>query len=350
VPALKAAGADAIVVLLHQGGRSSGGYNDKNCPDFTGDILPILDKLDPAIDVVVSGHTHRAYICERPRPGGRPLLLTSAGQYGTLISDIRLTVDPHRGVIAHHADNVIVQGEGFAGASGSVAVEPAIPAYPRDPAAQAIVDRYLAASAPIAARIVGRLPAPITRTPSPDREINGGNFIADAQLVATRALGAQIAFSNSGGVRADIVPGPGGVVTYGQIFAMQPFGNNLVVKTLTGVQLKALLEQQFDGGTNTVAKPNMLLPSRGFAFAYDLSRPAGRRIVEMKLGGKAIDPAGRYRVTVVNFLSSGGDNFTVLREGTDLADAGLDLDATEAYLRSGGGVPDMGRIRDLTPR
>ena len=351
VPGLKAAGADAIVLLIHQGGRSSGGYNDKSCPDFGGEIVPILDKLDPAIDVVVSGHTHAAYICERPRPGGgRPLLLTSAGQYGTLISDIRLTVDPAHGVSAHRADNVLVQSEAFSGSAGAVAVEPAMTAYAKDPKTQAIVDRYVAAAQPIAARAVGQLSGPITREPSPDREAKGGIFIADAQLAATRSLGAQIAFANSDGVRADVVPGPGGVVTYGQIFAMQPFGNNLVVKTLTGAQLKALLEQQFDSGTNSVARPNMLLPSNGFTFAYDLSRPAGSRVVAMRLDGKAIDPAARYRVTVVNFLASGGDNFTVLRDGTDAVDAGLDLDATEAHLKAGGGVPELGRVKDLTPR
>jgi len=134
------------------------------------------------------------------------------------------------------------------------------------------------------------------------------------------------------------------------LFAMQPFGNNLVVKTLTGAQLKTMLEQQFASGTNTVARPNMLLPSNGFTFAYDLSRPAGQRIVEMKLDGKAIDPAAPYRVTVVNFLASGGDNFTVLAEGTGAVDAGLDVDATEAYLKAGGSMPVMGRIRDLTPK
>ncbi|MGI8930801.1 MAG: bifunctional metallophosphatase/5'-nucleotidase, partial [Sphingomicrobium sp.] len=350
VPGLKAAGADAIVLLIHQGGRSSGGYNDKACPDFDGGIVPILNKLDPAIDVVVSGHTHRAYICDRPRPGGLPLLLTSAGQYGTLITDIRLTIDPMRGVIAHRADNVLVQSEAFRGSSGAVAIEPAITAYAKDPKTQAIVDRYVAAAQPIAARAVGRLSGPITREPSPDREIRGGNFIADAQLAATRGQNAQIAFANSGGVRADLVPGRDGVVTYGQIFAMQPFGNNLVIKTLTGAQVKTLLEQQFASGTNTAERPNMLLPSRGFSFAYDLSRAAGSRIVEMRLGGKPIDPAARYRVTVVNFMASGGDNFTVLREGTDAVDAGLDLDATEAYLKAGGGVPQFGRIKDLTPR
>jgi 5'-nucleotidase len=352
VPALKAAGADAIVLLIHQGGRTTGGYNDKSCPNLDGDIMPILARLDPAIDVVVSGHSHVAYICELPRAGGgRPLLLTSAGRYGTLISDIRLTFAPNGMLQAHRADNVIVQGAAYTGATGEVPVHSAFPVYPPDMTTDALVGLYAKAADPLAARVVGTLDGPVTKIANEDREVIGGNFIADAQLAATRRLGAQIAFSNAGGVRADIVPGPDGQVSYGQIFAMQPFGNSLVVKTLTGAQLKALLEQQFDSGTNTVQRPNMLLPSKGFFFAYDLSRPAGQRIVEMRLDGSAVDPKASYRVTVVNFLSSGGDNFTVLSGGTDALDANIvDVDATETYLKSGAKVPEVGRIDDRTPR
>jgi 5'-nucleotidase len=312
-----------------------------------GDVLPILDRLDPAIDAVVSGHTHNAYICERARPGGgSPLLLTSAGRYGTLITDIRLTVDPLRGVSAKRADNVIVQGEGF----GDVALSDAAPRFAADPETKALVDRYLAAARPEAARVVGRLSGTATRKKDADREISAGNLIADAQLAASRNAGSQIAFINSGGVRTDLVPGGGGNVTFGDIFAMQPFGNSLVVKTLAGAQLKTLLEQQFASGRNTAERPNLLLPSRGFAFSYDLARPAGQRIVDMKFNGKPIDPAALYRITVNNFLASGGDNFTVLKSGTDAVDAGSDVDALEAYLRGGATVPETNRVTDLTPK
>ncbi len=347
VPALKAAGADAIVLLIHQGATTKGGYNDNSCLGLDGDVLLILDKLDPAIDAVVSGHTHSAYICERARPGGgTPVLLTSAGRYGTLITDLRLTIDPLRGVVAKRADNVIVQGEGF----GEVALSTAAPRFIADPATTALVDRYVAAAKPEAARVVGRLSGTATRKQDEDREISAGNLIADAQLAASRSAGAQIAFINSGGVRTDLVPGPSGNVTFGDIFAMQPFGNNLVVKTVTGAQLKTLLEQQFASGRNTAERPNLLLPSRGFAFAYDLSRPAGQRIVDMKLDGKPIDPAARYRISVNNFLASGGDNFTVLVEGGNASDAGTDVDALEAYLRAGATAPATDRITDVTPR
>ena len=351
VPALKLAGADAIVLLIHQGGRTSGGYNDKSCPNLDGDIMPILAKLDVAIDIVISGHSHAAYICELPRAGARPVLLTSAGRYGTLFTEISLSISANGGVVSHRADNLIVQGEPYAGPAGPVGLQPAFPIYAKDPATSAIVDRYVAAAAPVVARVVGKLSGPITRDLTPAREHTGGNFIADAQLAATRHLGAEIAFSNHGGVRADIVPAADGSVTFGQLFAMQPFGNNVVVRTLSGAQLKALLEQQFDSGTNTVARPNMLLPSRGFFFAYDLSLPAGERIVDMRLEGQPIDPQASYMVTIVNFLSSGGDNFTVLTQGQAAVDANIvDVEASEAYLKAAGDVPQLGRIEDRTPR
>jgi 5'-nucleotidase len=350
IPALKAAGADAIMLLIHQGAGETGRHYGRDCASLTGDIFPILERLDPAVDLVVSGHTHASYICELPRPGSTPRLLTSAARSGTMITDIRLRFSADARLESQRAENIIVQGEGYEAGATVVSKVAALPSFAADPAARAIVDRYVAAAAPEAARPVGRLDGPATKAANRHREQTAGNLIADAQLAAGRRHGAQIAFMNSEGVRTDLVPARDGSVTYGQIFSMQPFGNTLVVKTLTGAQLKALLEQQFASGTNTAERPNMLLPSSGFFFAYDLARPAGDRIVAMRLGGKPVQPGGRYRVVVNNFMASGGDNFTVLAQGGDPADAGLDLDALEAWLKRGAKVPALGRIENRTAR
>jgi 5'-nucleotidase len=349
VPKLKAQGADAIVILIHQGGATTGGYNDKSCPDLTGDILPILARLDPAIDLIVSGHTHRSYICEIPRDGAHPLLLTNAGSYGTLITDIRLTFSPDRHVVGERADNIIVQGEPYSTALGAVPIVPSFPVYAADPTVAALVDRYAAAAAPQANRVVGKLTGSVNRTMSPDRENTAGDFLSDAMLFGGRKAGAQIAFANQGGVRADLIPAANGDVTYGQIFSVQPFGNDLVVLTLTGAQLKALLEQEFESGKNTPDKPTMLLPSQGFFYSYDARRGSGDRIVEMKLNGKPIDPAASYRIAIGSFLATGGDNFTTFREGTDVTDLGVDVDSTEAYLQTSPKAPKLGRIKNLNP-
>jgi 5'-nucleotidase len=335
VPTLKAEGADAIVLLIHQGGKLPGTYRLGDCDGLSGDILPILDKLDPAITTVISAHTHNAYSCTVDA-GGAKRLLTSAGKYGYLYTDVELRFDPStRKMISEAAANVPVA------ATGGV-----------DPKIESLVKRYVDAAAPAAARIVGHLPGPLTASLRQD-ESPAADLVADAQLAATRDSargGAHLSFINTGGVRTSLLPAQDGSITYGQIFAMEPFGNDLVVKTFTGAQLKQLLEQQFreDNG-KAVLRDSILIPSANFRFAYDLTEPVGERIVSMRLDGKAIDPNGTYRVAVNNFLASGGDGYSVLAEGADAFDAGLDLDALEAWLATDPAIPSANRVRNVTP-
>ncbi|MFN2473025.1 MAG: bifunctional UDP-sugar hydrolase/5'-nucleotidase [Sphingomicrobium sp.] len=334
VPRLKAAGADAIVLLIHQGGKVPETFRLDGCEGLSGAILPILDKLDPAIRIVVSGHTHHAYACEIER-GGAKRLLTSAGKYGYFFTDIRLRFDP--------STHALISESGVNA--------PVVSTGPQQADVAALVARYVAAARPAAERVVGHLADP-ARHGDDDRESPLGDLIADSQLAWTRPPargGARIALVNSGGVRTDLVPRPDGSLTYGQIFAVQPFGNGLVVKTLTGAQLKSLLEQQFTNDMPGKVSAS-LEPSAGFAFRYDLARPVGQRIVAMTLGGKPIRAGQRYRVTVNNFLSSGGDGFTVLNAGIDPHDASAELDAMEAWLKTGPKIPELGRTRDVTRR
>jgi 5'-nucleotidase len=337
VPKLKAAGADAIVLLIHQGGKLPETYVEQGCSGLSGDILPILDRLDPVITTVISGHTHNAYACELQR-GGATRLLTSAGKYGYLYTDVRLSFDPStRRLIAERAANVPTTG-----AAGA------------DPAVAALVKRYADAARPAAERVVGRLRGP-ARAGSRNSESPVADLIADAQLAASKdsAKGAaDISFINTGGVRTDLIPHADGSITYGQIFALEPFGNTLVVKSFTGAQLRALLEQQFGEGPDgrAILRDSILIPSANFRYSYDLSKLAGQRIVSIRLDGNPVDPARTYRVTVNNFLASGGDSYSVLTQGTDAVDAGLDLDALEAWLATNPAIPSIARVIDVTPR
>ena len=337
VPALKAQGSDVIMLAIHQGGRSEGVYRVSGCPGLSEPLAAILERLDPAISVVVSGHTHEAYACEIQSSSGSRRIVTSGGRYGYFVSDIRLRVDP-------------VSGTWLQASARNVPVTRTAPA---DPTVQAIVDRYAAAAAPAAARIVGKLAGP-ARHNDFDDESAAANLIADAQLDFTRtpARGeAQIAFMNGAGVRTDLVPDAAGNIRYGQIFEMQPFGNNLLTMSLTGEQIRLMLEQQFTSETYAAgARPALMVPSAGFRFDFDLSRPKGQRIAAMTLNGKPIESATVYRVTVNNFVASGGDGFTVLKHGKQVFDAGLDLDSLEAWLKPGRPVPALGRTRNVTPR
>jgi 5'-nucleotidase len=357
IPRLKAEGADAIVVLIHQGVYSKLGYNDQSCGAIEGDLLPILDRLDPAVDVVVSGHTHHAYVCDYGRINpARPFLLTSGMSYGRLVTDIDLVIDPAAGrVITKRARNIIVQSEAFTGSRGETVLTDSVPRYAAEPAVAALVERYVKAAEPIGARAVGRLAGPALKSNNEHGESVLGNLIADAQLAAMSGAAngdARIALMNPGGIRADLVPAADGGISFGQLFAAQPFANMMVVKGLTGRQLRAVLEQQFASGSNNVQNPYILSPSHNLRFAYDLSKPEGRRIVLLTVDGAPVRDEAVYRVAMNSFLASGGDNFTLFREGADPSGGMQDLDALEAYIAGAGSLtpPALGRVENRTPK
>ncbi|MCA1425034.1 MULTISPECIES: bifunctional metallophosphatase/5'-nucleotidase [unclassified Bradyrhizobium] len=317
VPQLKARGVEAIVVLIHQGGEPAGDYDE--CPAITGPIVDIVRKFDPAVDVVVSGHTHRAYICNID---GR--LVTSGDKYGTLVTAIDLKLDPvTRDIVAAKAENVIV-------ANASLA---------RDPEQTALIDAYDKLSAPIASRPAGSVTQTLSRVPNEAGESALGDIIADAQLLATRDAkdgSAVIALTNPGGIRTDIVPKENGAITFGDVFASQPFRNRLVTMTLTGSQLKDLLEQQW----LDPKRPRILQVSNGFSYTWDASKPFGERVSleKMTLNGRPIEPGSGYRVTLNDYLAVGGDGFTVAKQGTAPQYGGYDADALFAFFRAHGPV------------
>jgi 5'-nucleotidase len=263
-------GVNAIVAVVHEGGEADGGFD--GCDSPRGPIFAIARALDPAVDVVLSAHTHRAYNC---RVDGRVVI--QGASYGRLLSVVDLKIDRDSGRVVREqttARNVPVAN----GLDGDAALRAAWPPYPADARIGAIVEHYRGRVAPLADRPVGRIAAPFERLAGDAGDSPAGRLVADAHLAATRANGAQIAFTNSGGIRSSLRPrAADGTVTYGDIFTMQPFGNTLVTMTLTGAQLKSLLESQWRG---TPARPNFLQPSSTLAYAWrDGDRP-GARVLE----------------------------------------------------------------------
>jgi 5'-nucleotidase len=315
VPELRREGIEAIVVLIHEGGIPTGDVDE--CPGISGPIVDIVRRFDKAVDVVVSGHTHRAYNC---RIDGR--LVTSADKYGTLLSEIDVVLDAASGDVREaRARNLIVRTE----------------TYAKDPAQSQLIAAYEERAAPLARRVVGRVAAPLSRDESPAGESAIGQLVADAQLAATADAGAQIALMNPGGLRAALAGGPQGEVRYEDLFAVQPFYNNLVTLTLTGAQLQQALEQQW----LKQARPRILQVSRGFSYAWRAGAPVGARVVpgSLALDGTPIAPDRRLRVTVNSFLASGGDSFGVFREhGRELRTGMMDIEAFERHVSALGTV------------
>jgi 5'-nucleotidase len=326
------------VVLIHEGGQQNApfaqGFMDVNrCDNFTGAIKPIVEALDSEVDAVVSAHTHQPYVCKFD---GIPT--TSAASFGRLITAIDMRIDGRSHDVEFiHAKNHI--------ATRDVA---------KDERQTRLIAEYEEIAAPIANRVVGSVSTDITRTANRAGESALGDVIADAQLVATAPSdfgGAVMAFMNPGGIRADVTYAPSpageapGEVTYGELFSVQPFGNTMVVKTMTGDMIRRLLEQQFE------PTPRILQVSNGFTYSYDLRQPAGSRVSNLALNGTPIDPAASYRVAMNNFLADGGDGFSVFREGTDQLGGEIDLDALARYFQDHSPVAPgpMNRITRLDP-
>ncbi len=318
VAELKARGVEAIVVLIHEGGLPSGDYNE--CPGISGPIVDIARRFDRAVDVVISGHTHQAYVCQID---GR--LVTSGDKFGTLVTAIDLKLDPAtRDVVSATADNTIVR----------------IGADAKDPEQTALLEAYDKVASPIANRRAGTVTDTLSRVPNMTTgESVLGDVVADAQLAATRTEasgGAVVAFTNPGGIRTDITKKDDGAVSYADVFASQPFRNQLVTLTLTGAQIKATLEQQWLDPN----RPRILQVSKGFSYAWDATKPYGEHVVaaSMALNGERIDPAKAYRVTVNNYLALGGDGFTALKDGTAQQFGVYDVDALFAYFIAHGPI------------
>ena len=353
---LRADGADIVVLALHEGGGTTAGVLETSCAGLSGDIVPILKRLDPAIDVVISGHTHQAYICQygnlNPQ---KPFLLTSAGQYGTLLTDIALRFDTGTRRLVHKsARNVVVQNAGYPSGAGAVLPSPLYPVFAADASVQALLAPYQAAVAPLANRPVGQMGGSATRSEAASGESALGNLIADAQLLATRSPstgGAQLSFMHAGGIRADLAPDEQGLVRYGQLFAVQPFGNNLVVKTYTGAQIRELLEAQFAFPVAPGERTRVLSVSQGFGYRYDLSQPVGARVGDITLDGKALQDGRDYRVAISSFLAGGGSGYRTLAGGRDMLGGDPDTDVLEAYFRHASpvAVPPTDRITRAAP-
>jgi 5'-nucleotidase len=329
VPELRSKGASSIVVLIHQGGSPPNDtpYDGCGLEDKKEPIVDIVKELDPAIDVVVSAHSHRAYICEL---SGK--LLTSAASYGRIITTIDLTFDPS----THHVTKKVAH---------NIAVTHDVA---KDASIDTLVQSFVTKADARSSRVVGHIGLDLLARAGANGESNLGDFIADAMLAATSAKkdgGAQAAFMNPGGIRGDLRVAPianegTGTVTYGKIYTVQPFSNVLYTVSLTGAQLTQALEEQFHEGSGGSAS-RVLQPSKGVSYTYDRSAPAGHHVVHgtLKINGAKVDPKKSYRITISDFVYNGGEGFKTFKEGKDLVTGLTDVDALEKYFLSFGSSP-----------
>lgn len=325
---LQRQGVQSIVALVHEGGYpASGSYNyDCDSPGagdgISGPIVDIAKHVTPAVDALVTGHTHQAYVCTVPDPSGRPRMVTSASSFGRLYTDTTLTYDRRTGDIVRTAVN-----------SANHVVTRDVPKA-RD--LTDLIGKWNTLAAPIGNRPIGYISGDIGNTGT---ESPMGDLVADAQLAYGRELDPKtsLALMNPGGVRAGLTYAAkgaegDGVVTYAEGFTVQPFSNTVNLVDLTGAQLIQALKEQVSGPNE--AAPRILQPSAGLTYTLDLTKSGADRVVTdtIRLNGAPIDPTATYRVAMNAFLAGGGDGFTSLGQGKNPLVGTDDLAALVKYL------------------
>ncbi|WP_314223815.1 bifunctional metallophosphatase/5'-nucleotidase [Streptomyces zaehneri] len=325
---LQKQGVKSIVALIHEGGLPASGSYNYNCDSpgagagISGPIVDIAKNVTPAVDALVTGHTHAAYACTIPDPSGKPRTVTSAASFGRLYTDTTLTYDRFTGDIARtavkSANHVVTR---------TVAKAPDM---------TELITKWNTLAAPVGNRAIGYISADV---PSTGTESPMGDLIADAQFWYGKQLDPEtdLALMNPGGVRAGLTYAAkgsegDGVVTYAEGFTVQPFSNTVNLQDFTGAQLIQVLKEQVSG-TNASA-PKILQPSANLTYTLDLTKSGADRVVtdSIKLNGAAIDPAATYRVSTNSFLAGGGDGFTTLGQGANDLVGADDLTALEQYL------------------
>jgi 5'-nucleotidase len=314
VPLARAAGATVFVVLIHQGGDTEEAFDQANCSKLRGPIVGIARRLDPAIRLIVSGHTHKGYQCKVDER-----VITQAQMGGHVATRIKLTIDP----VTHElrdteVHNTIIKKD----------------QYPENPVLTAYLKDMRALSADSLARPVARVAVrSITRKYSRGGESPLGDLITDGILDAARSEGVQVAFMNPGGMRKDLDVTNDLTANFGHAQAVLPFSNWIVVLEMTGAQIADLLEQQWRLNL-TEPSAHLLQVSRGFSYRWTEAPVDGHHVVagSMKLDGVPLDPAQTYRVGVNNFLGEGGDGFPQFAKVPKRDTQILDLDALIAHL------------------
>jgi 2',3'-cyclic-nucleotide 2'-phosphodiesterase (5'-nucleotidase family) len=304
VKALESRGVHAFVAVIHEGGSQS----TYPVGTVTDRINAIAQHLDPAVSVVVSGHSHTVV---DTRVAGK--LVIQASSFTRAYDQIHLLMDRQSRTIAASWGSVQPVWENTPPKS----TDPSAPAVQPDPKVQKIVDAAVTATNPVTQQVINTAAADVPSQreggSTPAGESPAGDLIADSQRVYAKT---DLAFVNTGSVRAGLQAGE---VTYGDLFTMQPFQDDYVdTFSLTGAQVWALLQQQLAPGTGGI------MQVAGLKFTY-----SGSMITAVtQTDGTPIpnDTSKSYTGTANSFMIGGGDGFTVLEGASNIvqtADAEL---------------------------
>jgi 2',3'-cyclic-nucleotide 2'-phosphodiesterase (5'-nucleotidase family) len=291
--ALRKRGANFVIVIAHAG-ASCGRDGATDCG---GEIIDLARKITTKVDAIVGGHTHTLVNTEVK---GIPIV--QARSSGRAIDVLDIPLGSNADLAVRHQVREL--------ATDTLKAVPAI---------DSIVRRAVAQVAPLVDQHVATIPTTLARQGS---QYPLGNLIADSQRWAAKG---DVAIMNNGGIRTELRAGE---ATYGSLFEIQPFGNMLYSLTMTGAQLRGLVEAMLAKSVNDHVS--------GMTIKYDPSKPAGSRIVSVTMAdGTPLSDTRTYNVIVNDFIATGGEGYNAGGRATASKPLNIvDLDALIGYLKS----------------
>lgn len=326
-------GVKAIVLNLHDGGTdASATYDD--CVNPTGPAIDLARKVSPAIDAIVTGHWHAAFNCSLPDPAGNPRPVVEAANHGRLINEINLRLDRRTGEVLRAATT----------STNHAVTRDVTP----DPTIQKIVDYWTAAGERKYAEPVATITGDFTRTANAAGESTFGDLAADVHLWTAKGkadlgLIATKPAVGSTALRGDLLVAPGnnpkdapGRVLLGESWDTYGYGNPVLTVSLTGAQLDAVLEQQWQTQADGSVKFAPLAVSGNTSYTYDAARPVGDRVApaDVRINGAALDPAKTYRVAALAYTVIGADGYPAFKAATNPVRNNTDHETFVDYLRA----------------
>ncbi|WP_459499598.1 bifunctional metallophosphatase/5'-nucleotidase [Bacillus sp. C1] len=293
---LKRLGVKSIVVLAHVGGTT----DDTGVTN--GDLVRLANETDSEVDVIFGGHSHTFV-----NGTVNDKLIVQANSYGMAFADVDMKIDRKtKDIVSKKAEVVTTYHEG---------IQP-------DQQVKKKMEQYQEKIAPLVNQVVGKSTAPIDRKQNAAGESTLGNLVADAQRAT---MNTQIALMNPGGIRNDLDAGD---ITWGELYGIQPFGNQLIKVNLTGQDIRDILNQQWQKD-----KTRMLQIS-GIQYTWDANKLDGEKVTNIHLtNGEELVASKTYSVVANAFLASGGDGFTSFTNGQNAETGPNDFEALVDYVK-----------------
>ena len=313
VPEIQEKGIHAIVVLLHDGGNQTpyDGPTQENGTVNSGAVTGIISRLDPDVDVVLSAHTHEFTNAYLPNAGGNPVLVTQAYMYSRGYADVDLIINRTSDEIVEKSAQIVP----------AYADQP--PGTSPDPAATALLATAQNAVAPVENQMIGMAAKNITRGETPAGESAMGDLVTDGERAAMKT---DVGFETSGDLQADLSEG---TITWNDLYAVQPAAGTVMSMTLSGVQIRQALEQQWQ---EPLPKNNLMVS--GLVYTYDTAQPRGSKVTSVTIHGVPLNPGTNYTVSTVGYLAMGGDGYTTFMDGQNMTYGPSDVDALISYVGS----------------